>query len=172
MAARVSEDESSDLVTVESRKFDGRLGRTWRARLIRHEGSLVVLDGGFEEEVSHEQIGTILCGTRSVEFYWTDRWYSVFRFSEPTGELKCLYCNINSPVTFDGSLLTFTDLDIDVLVMPDFTHRVLDLDEFEENAATLGYPAELRANVFAALDELRTLIVKREFPFDTFRDET
>lgn len=157
---------SASAVTVESRKYDGRLHRSWGARLVRRDGPLVVLDGTFEEEVSHALLGDIKRGTRSVEFYWEDRWYSVFRFHEPTGELRNFYCNVNTPPAFDGRLLNFTDLDIDVLVMPDFTTRVLDADEFEENAARFKYPADVRANVRRALKELLRLIEARRFPFD------
>lgn len=153
-------------VTVESRKYDGRLHRSWRARLVRREGPLIVLEGTFEEEVSHALLGRICAGTRSVEFYWEDRWYSVFRFQEPSGALRNFYCNVNHPPSFDGRVLSFTDLDIDILVMPDFTTRVLDAEEFEENAARFNYPVEVRDRVGLALDQLTRLIESRQFPFD------
>ena len=160
------EELATTLVTVESRKYDGRLGRSWRARLLRQQGPLIVLDGTFEEEISHDFLGTISGGTRSIEFYWRDRWFSVFRFHEPSGELRNFYCNVNTPVAFDGSLLSYTDLDIDILVMPDFTYKILDEDEFEENVVRLSYPEEVRAEALAALEQLRTLIERREFPFN------
>lgn len=153
-------------VTVESRKFDGRLHRSWRAGLVEQRGPLVVLDGVFDEEVAHPLLGRIARGTRSVEFYWRDRWYSVFRFHEPGGALRNFYCNVNTPPSFDGRVLAFTDLDIDVLVMPDFTHAVLDLEEFEENSRRLAYPAEVCAGARRAVGELVALIEARRFPFD------
>lgn len=154
-----------ELITVRALKYDGRLHREWRARLVRVEGPLVVVEGEFEETVEHTQLGTIARGTVSTEHFWTDRWYSIFRFRAPDKTLRH-YCNINRPVSFDGELLTFVDLDIDVLVSPGTTYRVLDEDEFEVNAARYHYSRDVRVRVRRALAELIDVIERREFPFD------
>ena len=141
------------------------MNRQWPARLARREGPLVVLEAFFAEEVRHALIGTIEAGTLSTEFFWTDRWYSVFRFQTPSRRLLRFYCNINTPpILFDGAL-TFIDLDVDLLVDPDYSFQVLDEDEFERHAETYRYPPEYRLNVRRALGELQQLIAKREFPF-------
>jgi uncharacterized protein len=154
------------VIRVESLKFDGRLHRSWPARLLRRDGPLLVLEGVFETEVRHTLLGTIAAGTLSTEFYWTDRWHSVFRFREPSGALRNYYCNVNRPAEFDGEILSFVDLDIDVLVAPDFSYTVLDEDEFEAHAAGFGYGEGLRRRVRDALGELIGLIETRSFPFD------
>ena len=153
-------------VRVDSLKYDGRLHRSWPARLARRDGTLLVLEGVFEAEVRHGLLGTISAGTRSTEYYWTDRWYSVFRFREPGGALRNYYCNINRPAEFDGRVLTFVDLDVDVLVAPDFAYAVLDEEEFATNAGLLGYTGEILRRVAEARAELLRLIEARAFPFD------
>jgi hypothetical protein len=158
--------EAGPVVSVHARKFDGRLHREWQAHLVRHAGSLVVVEGVFEAEIRHPLLGTIAAGTLSAEYYWTDRWYSVFRFREPSGALRNYYCNINQPAKFDGQLLSFTDLDIDVLVAPDFSYRILDEEEFEANAILYGYPEFVLASARRALAELIERIERREYPFD------
>jgi protein associated with RNAse G/E len=154
------------LVTVHSCKYDGSIKRSWRARLARLEGSLIVLEGAFEEEVRHPLLGTIVEGTLSTEFFWTNRWYSVFRFREPSGALRNFYGNLNTPPRLENGVLSFKDLDIDVLVAPDFTYRILDEEEFEEHSAQFGYSPEFRRKAFQALAELLAHIERREFPFD------
>jgi len=149
-----------------ARKFDGRLHREWEARLVEQDGSLVVVEGVFAEEIRHPQLGVIAPGTHSTEYYWTNRWYSIFRFREPAGALRNYYCNINLPAEFDGQILTFIDLDIDVLVAPDFSLRILDEDEFAANAALYHYPAVVRDAVPRALAELLDIIERRDYPFD------
>jgi protein associated with RNAse G/E len=156
----------SEIITVHARKFDGRLHRQWQARLLKRDESLVVVEGVFEEEIRHPQLGTIAAGTHSTEYYWTDRWYSVFRFREPSGALRNYYCNINQPAEFDGRVLTFVDLDIDVLVAPDFSYRILDEEEFIAHAARYVYPALVRDSVPHALAELIGMIERRGYPFD------
>ena len=153
-------------IVVRSCKHDGRVRRSWPARVARREDSLIVLEAFFAEEIRHTLIGTIEAGTLSTEFFWTDRWYSVFRFQAPDGKLLKFYCNINTPPTFESGALTFVDLDVDVLVQPDYSFEVLDEDEFERHAELYQYPAAYRLNVKEALDELRLLIEHRQFPFN------
>jgi protein associated with RNAse G/E len=155
-----------ETITVRACKYDGSEHRRWLATLWRQEETLLILDARFEEEIQHDLLGTIAVGTTSVEYYWLDRWYNVFRFSDPSGALRSYYCNINVPPTFDGRLLSYVDLDTDILVQPDFSYRVLDLEEFEQNAARYGYTNEVRQNAERALAELMTLIETRQFPFD------
>lgn len=125
-----------------------------------------MLDAVFDEEIEHELLGTILSGTISTEYYWLDRWYNVFRFSDSDQTFQNFYCNINQPPVFDGRVLSYIDLDIDVLVARDFTYKVLDLDDFEENAQRYSYPDEVQANAQRALTELIELIEARAFPFN------
>lgn len=126
-------------VEVRVYKYDGLLHRTWPAELLRQEGSLIVLDAKFADEVIHDLLGTIASGTHSLEYYWLDRWYNVFRFAEPDGALRNYYCNVNVLPTFDGETLSYVDLDLDILVEPDLSYRILDVEDFERNAEDYGY---------------------------------
>ena len=141
------------------------LHRTWNAEVIRQEGSLVVLDAEFPEEVVHDLLGTIASGTQSLEYYWLDRWYNIFRFAQPDGKLRNYYCNVNVPARFDGNTLSYVDLDLDILVDPDFSYTVLDVEDFERNAERYGYTQEVQANARQALKELVSMIEARAFPF-------
>ena len=156
--------ESEILVSVL--KYDGVEHRRWPARVARIAGPLLVLDAVFEEEITHDLLGTIATGTISTEYYWLDRWYNVFRFSDRDRQLKNFYCNVNQPPCFDGRVLSYIDLDIDVLVAPDLTYKILDVEDFEENARRYAYPEEVQANAQRALKELTGLIESRAFPFN------
>ena len=134
--------------------------------MARQDGALIVLNAAFDREIEHDLLGTISRGTLSVEHYWLDRWYNVFRFVGPDGALRNFYCNVNQPPSLNDHVLSYVDLDIDVVVNPDFSFQVLDLDEFEKNALRYGYPLELQANARRALKELTNLIEARAFPFD------
>jgi len=156
---------AGDTIIVRACKYDGREHRRWSAQLLRHEGPLVVLDAYFPEQISHDLLGTIAAGTHSLEYYWLDRWYNVFRFAEPGGQLRNYYCNVNVPPTLVRDTLSYIDLDLDILVAPDFSYQILDRDDFETNAALYNYSAEVEENAKRALDELVTLIEMRRFPF-------
>ena len=153
-------------VTINSRKFDGAIHRTWKANLLKKDDSLLILLGEFEKEIAHPYLGVIGRGTLSYEFYWTDRWYNVFRFHEPGGGLRNFYCNVNLPPKFENNILDYIDLDIDLLVWKDFSYQVLDFDEFEQNAARFSYSQEIYENATSSLDELISLVKNKSYPFN------
>ena len=161
---RANTNESSS-ITVRVLKQDGAEHRRWQAKLSRRAGPLVVLDAEFDVDVSHELLGEIKQGTRTVEYYWLDRWYNVFRFLNAAGETRLWYCNINTPPRFADGELTYVDLDIDVLAQPDLSFQVLDEDEFEDNSSKYGYSAEVIEQAQKGLGELLSLIEQRQFPF-------
>lgn len=152
-------------IEVRAYKYDGLLHRSWNAELISQQGSLIILDAKFSDEIIHDLLGTIAIGTHSLEYYWLDRWYNVFRFAQPDGKLRNYYCNVNVPPTFDGKTLSYVDLDLDILVEPDFAYRILDVADFERNAESYGYSSEVQTNARRAVDELVTMIETRAFPF-------
>jgi uncharacterized protein len=154
------------MITVRAYKYDGSQHRSWLARILRREGPLLVLEAEFTEEIQHDLLGTIACGTLSVEYYWLDRWYNVFRFSQPTGELRNYYCNVNVPPTLDDQVLSYIDLDIDILVNTDLSYSILDTEEFERNADRYGYSEDTRENARQAVRELIGLIESGSFPFN------
>lgn len=153
-------------ITVNARKYDGSIHRSWQAALVRQTNELFELDGVFTEAIVHGDLGTIAAGTHSHEYYWLDKCFSVFVFTEPDGTLRNYYCNINLPPKLTGEVLDYIDLDIDVLVAADLSYRILDREEYEENAEKYGYPDEVSAKVEAALAELKQMIAGREFPFN------
>ncbi len=161
-----AEIENLPRIIVRACKYDGTEHRRWEASLLHRADSLLVLDAKFETEVRHPLLGTIARGTASIEYYWLDRWYNVFRFLEPDGRLRNYYCNVNVPPVYDGSELSFVDLDMDILVAPDLSYKVLDEDEFAVNARRYNYPAEVRAGAHRALAELKLMIESRQFPFN------
>ena len=147
-------DDSTIVVRVL--KDDGVEHKRWPARVVKQTGPLIVVDAVFDEEVNHDLLGTISSGTVTREYYWLDRWYNIFRFSNR------FYCNVTKPPAFDGAILTYVDLDVDILVESDFSYRILDLEDFEARS----YPAEVQQNARRALDEVISLVETRSFPFD------
>ena len=143
-------------VLVRVLKYDGAERRRWFGRVARQDGPLIVLDAVFDEEIQHDLLGTIASGTVSKEYYWLDRWFNVFRFHET------FYCNVTQPPKLEGGVLSYIDLDIDVLVEADFSYKLLDVDDFEASC----YPAEIQHNARKAVAELIRRIETRSFPFN------
>lgn len=154
-----------DQITVQVLRYDGTEHRRWDATLTERHESLIVLAAEFVEEVSHHLLGNIRRGTRTIEYYWLDRWYNIFRFLETDGSTKLFYCNISMPPTIHNGVLSYIDLDIDILVQPDWSIQVLDLEEFDMNAARYGYSEQVKTQTHQTLAELISMIQTRQFPF-------
>ncbi len=154
-----------DQITVRVLKYDGSEHRRWDASLVRQDGALIVLDAAFDDAVQHHLLGNISQGTETIEYYWLDRWYNIFRFLESDGTTKLFYCNINMPPAISGGVLSYIDLDIDVLVQPDFSYQVLDLEEFAANTLRYRYSEQVKRQTHSAVDELIAMIETRQFPF-------
>jgi len=157
----------TERIAIKVLKYDGSDYRQWSGTVSRREGSLLQLDAAFSIEVSHHSLGLISRGTRLVEYYWLDRWYNVLRFLNDDGSTRFFYCNVTTPPKLENELLTYVDLDIDILALPDLSYEVLDADEFEANAGRYGYDEEIRLRSQAAVEELKSMIEAGAFPFDS-----
>ncbi len=153
-------------VPIRSLKYDGSVRRTWKADLIEQTTSLYTFLGKFDETVDHPDLGRIEKGTLSYEYFWPDRWYNVFRFHEPDGQLRNWYCNVGMPPILEEGALSYVDLDVDILMWPTGVPIILDEDEFRINAARYAYSADVLLEVENAKQELLEIIANCEFPFD------
>ncbi|MBX7054831.1 MAG: DUF402 domain-containing protein [Pyrinomonadaceae bacterium] len=152
--------------TVNSRKFDGTVNRTWRCRPVDINGPALVLFGSFARDTEHPDLGSIAAGTLSYEFFWPGQWYNVFRFHEPDGSLRNFYYNVSMPYSLNGDQLDYIDLDIDLIVWPDGRSQVLDIEEFEQNTRFYNYPADVVSNAERTLRELIQAIESGTQPTD------
>lgn len=153
-------------IEVQACKFDGAVYRRWQVSLLEETADLWLLWGVFETEVRHAQLGVIKPDTISIEFYWKNRCYNVFRFHEPNGDLRNFYCNVNLPPTLSNDVLSYIDLDLDIVVQPDFSYQKIDFNEFAANAVQFQYPETVIKTAYQALDALTVLIENRQFPFN------
>lgn len=157
---------TENLVTINSRKYDGEIHKSWTAQLLSETDELLTFVGSFKTEINHGKIGVIRRGTISYEYYWKNKWFNVFRFHEPEGDLRNFYCNLNTLPVLSNRILDYVDLDIDVLIWHDFSYEILDIDEFEFHALKYNYPKHVREKVFSTLEELLSMLEQKEFPFD------
>ena len=127
------------LITVNSCKYTASCAKHGAAAS-QPNGLAANLVGRFAEDIEHNDLGLIRKDTVSFEHYWLDRWYNVFRFHQPDGSLKAHYANIAMPPILEGDVLSYVDLDIDVVVWPGKPPQVLDMDDFEKNQVKFDYP--------------------------------
>jgi protein associated with RNAse G/E len=162
-------------IWVRATAYDGAPHWVHSARLIQHESGIVVVatDAGTEVQTTR---GAWQSPFHTRGHYWPDRYYNVIRLEEdrPDGgrRLNGFYCNIATPVRFNGVDLGYVDLQLDVrsyvLEGGGLRYEVVDEDEFAEAKVRFAYPEGLVASCWRAVDELVALIEARRFPFDTW----
>ena len=164
-----------DPLTVTVHKLDhtGRLVTSYQGKVIRREPGTLVLEARWQRGRLELSSGVILeTGDRLIEFFFTDRWYSIFEIHAGTDDrLKGWYCNLSRPATLDGALcngatLAAVDLALDVFVYPNRQILLLDEPEFEALGLQQSDLAAWR-NVLAAVDELRAMAAQGRSPFGT-----
>lgn len=155
-------------IWVRATKGDG--SRHWEhPALVQRSGAdLVVTSTGFGQQVVRDDGAfTSLFDTRG--HYWADRWFNVIRLETPGEGLDGFYCNVASPLRFDGRTLGYTDLQLDVRVYAEadkLRWTLLDEDEFEDARRHFGYSAELVHRCHSAVEQIVGMIESREFPFE------
>ncbi|MDR9853889.1 DUF402 domain-containing protein [Paenibacillus sp. VCA1] len=75
---------------------------------------------------------TIPAGTYTFAYYWIDRPYNLYFWRDGHGDYLGSYFNIARNTTVTGQAVTFEDLIIDLLVLPDGEYFVLDENELPE----------------------------------------
>ncbi len=144
-------------ITVIKRNINGQ--ETWRyqGKILHQDGNKFVLEAFFDREDSTFHGMPLHKGDRFVEIYYLDRWYNVFEIhARDDDSLRGWYCNIGQPAILEGSVLSYVDLALDLLVFPDGRQLVLDEKEFNQ----LPLSPEIRARAHEALTELQNCFEK------------
>ncbi len=152
-------------IHVRSTKYDGSPHWEFDSWLVLEEGPLLVTVNFAGQELQTWN-GPWTTPYHTRNHFWSDRWYNVMRLERPQGGLEGWYCNVTTPIQFDGEDVRYVDLDLDVRVPAQGEPEVLDEEEFLENSQRMGYPPEVVEQARRALDELVRLARTGQPPFD------
>ncbi|NHN34608.1 DUF402 domain-containing protein [Paenibacillus agricola] len=156
---------SNQMITIQALKYGGHLHYEWNTILLEQTDSYIFVLGEYGRKLSHytkDQIFTVENWT--IEFFSLDSWFTVSA-DIVEGKILQYYCNINQPATINGQVVSFVDLDLD-LVYRNGKWAVVDEDEFASNTLKFGYPDELVKRARMELDSLQERIARKQFPFD------
>jgi predicted RNA-binding protein associated with RNAse of E/G family len=152
-------------MTITVIKNDHAGQEVWRyaGRVVARGATWVKLEARFNRADMRTAYHTFRQGDRFAEWYYSDRWYSIFEMHDVDDDhLTGWYCNLARPAVLTSDVILTDDLALDMFVGPDGAITVLDEDEF----AALPIDDATRAQVWRALDELKRLVETRQPPFD------
>lgn len=85
----------------------------------------------FTMQVNHTEI-TIPVGSYTIAYYWKNRPYNLYFWRDREGNYLASYFNIVKNTKFQENMVSFEDLIIDVLALPNGEYFILDEDELPE----------------------------------------
>ena len=131
------------------------LGRdVWQysGTLVEVNESKIVIEAYFDREDTPVDKMVIRQGDKFIETYYSNQWFNIYEIQDQrSGNVKAWYCNISYPAEISKDSVVFRDLVLDLLVYPDGTQVVLDMDEFE----VLSITGDLRQQALQALVQLQ-----------------
>lgn len=162
-------DCSVNDITVYKCDHEGRIVWQYAGKVVERGETWIQLTAIFNGREADLGFVTFRQGDVFVEWFFTDRWYNIFRIQDgENGRLKGWYCNVTRPAQIDTHSLRADDLALDVFVRPNGTIMLLDEDEFDE----LSLPAEERIAALRAVDHLREMAARRSTPFHEILSDT
>jgi protein associated with RNAse G/E len=96
-----------------------------------------------------------------------DKYYSVIYFWDHAGgDFLCYYVNFQLPFTRTASGINTLDLDLDLIVHPDYSHEWKDLDDYQKAIENEVICPEWTREIEKAKLEIFDKLDKRQHPFD------
>ena len=104
---------------------------------------------------------------RLLLLFEPEKYYSTILFwNHESNDFLCYYINFQLPFQRSACAVDTLDLDLDIVIHPDFTYEMKDVEDYE-NAVQHGViqPGWIRA-IDNAQHEILNKLEKREYPFD------
>ncbi len=155
-----------DRLTVEKRKWDGRVSARWRAIGVSVPGALILHTpartprdhpaGGWSESLVHREL-TVGCG---------EPWL-VTAVIDAEGVTRRVYADAVLPPRRRRGTLSFVDLDLDLEIDVATGGAALrDEDDLARRTEEMGYPDWVVAEAWAGVRAVRERLDVRAWPFD------
>lgn len=160
--------ESRSSLTIVASKYDGRFRFSMDVDLLYSSSSLL-LACGRPGRVIRRADASRESPSWSLEYLPLDRPYNIVSFFTPEGTIQQHFCNVLTSARLTDGVLSYVDLDLDVIVLPDGTYRVEDNEEFERNARVLCYPPRIVSLAEAAVRDLVRMVEERGHLFSCTR---
>jgi len=160
-----------ETVTVTKLNWRGEPVYSWQGEVHAREDGHIVLRAVWRGPGTARVADGVVfeLGDVFYEHYYEGQPYGLWQVLTPDETaLKCWYCNISTPAELRDSEITFRDLLLDVLLLPDGRRQVLDRDDLA-HALAEGLDPALAAIAEAATRDALDLIDRRRPPFEDFR---
>ncbi len=159
------------MYTMKAYKYDGALHYEQPLELFEVNKKYIALKGHIGRELTHYTRDTVYTFDKeTIEYFFFDKWYTAAFVFNDESICDYVYCNICLPSTLANQVVSFIDLDIDVIYYKGEV-KVVDIDEFEEHLITYKYPKKTIAKVKEVTEEVILAIKSKKFPFNLYLEK-
>ncbi len=152
---------------ISSTKFDGSLHYQFESELVSAEGNEIRFYTPPHTKMTTYR-GELTTTSHSLRIFYTDLHWNVFVRWHADWRFENYYVNIAQPATWDGHVLRWVDLDLDIIQHANQTVPILDdEDEFERHRVKWDYPQPVVDRAWQSVKEVWALLENRTSPFDT-----
>jgi protein associated with RNAse G/E len=156
----------NEIVTIKAMKYPNRRHYEWQSTLIEKTDDYVLVRSEPNRELHHfTKNNVFIMQNLCIELFSLKGWYTVSASIE-NNQIVSYYCNIAMPSIFKDNVISFVDLDLDLVKRKGEEWKVVDEDEFIENSQIFSYPKELIEEAEKQLDNLWNKVRNNEFPFN------
>ena len=146
-------------ITIIKQDYLGHDVWEYSGSLVQRHKNKIVIEAYFDREETPVDKLILREGDRFVETYFLDKWFNIYEIqNQENWELMAWYCNISYPAKLFNKILTYRDLELDLLVYPDGRQKVLDITEFE----ALPLTNQVRVKALQALKELQEIFLTNQ----------
>ena len=158
---------SQTTVTVRKRKFDNTIKSEWEGEImpVHFPDWLFVLHHP-ERHLKFSQEGVVRSKRFFLHGFNLNQPLTVLFEYSTKGEFREAKCDAALPATRKGNLIEFTDLDLDLIVKPDFSFYQRDEDQFAKNRKKMKYSKTVVAQARRGMMMAEVLVKTRRFPFN------
>ncbi|MGI6607462.1 MAG: DUF402 domain-containing protein [Erysipelotrichaceae bacterium] len=156
--------EKNSSVYIQCYKHDGSLNRTW------DQGFVLESDENHYVLVTNKTWVIEKDGRKwftrepAIGYFYTDRWFNVMAMIRKDGIYY--YCNLASPVLYDGEAVKYIDYDLDFKIFSDNKIIMLDQDEYEKHSRLMNYPKEIDIIIKSEMQKVLMDVENRRKPFN------
>jgi protein associated with RNAse G/E len=104
---------------------------------------------------------------RLLLLFEPEKYYSTFLFwNDSSDEFLCYYINFQLPFERNDCAVDTLDLDLDIIIHPDFTYEWKDADDYEKAISHGVILPEWVQEIDVATSEIMIRLEQRQYPFD------
>ena len=156
--------QPGDIVQIHSFKHNHKIHRIWNRVRILYACDDLIICGNNKTRVIEATGRYWTTREPSICFFYKDYWFNIIGMFKKDG--IHYYCNLSSPFVYDDEAIKYIVYDLDIRVIPDYTYKILDMDEYIQHKKKMNYPTKLEAVIDDQMKRLIKMIEAKEGPFN------